>query len=134
MVDDSIPSDSMVDDDTLPDSDEEGWVQKWWRPSCAVVYLIICIFDFIIMPVYTAARTERVEIIIEEIAKLPATSQPTALTILGQKQVWKSLTLSEGGLFHLSFGAILGVAAWTRGREKVAKLQQLAVNAALKDK
>jgi hypothetical protein len=31
---------------------------------------------------------------------------------------WESLTLSNGGLIHLAFGAILGVTAWTRGMEK----------------
>ena len=35
-------------------------------------------------------------------------------------QVWTSLTLSNGGLIHLAFGAILGVAAFTRGQEKIA--------------
>ena len=33
---------------------------------------------------------------------------------------WQSLTLSNGGLIHLAFGAILGVSAWTRGQEKIA--------------
>ena len=35
---------------------------------------------------------------------------------------WVPLTLSNGGLIHLSFAAILGVAAYTRGQEKLAKV------------
>ena len=31
---------------------------------------------------------------------------------------WEPLTLVSGGMFHMSMGAILGVAAWTRGVEK----------------
>jgi hypothetical protein len=34
---------------------------------------------------------------------------------------WQSLTLSNGGLIHLSFGAILGVSAFSRGQEKIAQ-------------
>jgi hypothetical protein len=32
---------------------------------------------------------------------------------------WESLTLSNGGLIHLSFGAILGVYAFSRSQEKM---------------
>jgi hypothetical protein len=33
---------------------------------------------------------------------------------------WESLTLSNGGLIHLSFGAILGVYAFSRSQEKMS--------------
>jgi hypothetical protein len=36
---------------------------------------------------------------------------------------WQSLTLSNGGLIHMAFGAILGVAAYGRTQEKVASKQ-----------
>ena len=36
---------------------------------------------------------------------------------------WQSLTLSNGGLIHLAFGAILGVAAFSRGQEKLASMK-----------
>ena len=35
--------------------------------------------------------------------------------------LWNPLTLQGGGLFHISMGAVLGVAAWTRGQEKLAR-------------
>jgi hypothetical protein len=33
---------------------------------------------------------------------------------------WEPLTLQGAGLFHVAMGAILGVTAWSRGREKLA--------------
>jgi hypothetical protein len=68
------------------------------------LYMAICAFDFIIFPTLNML--------------LPA--------ILGHwsiehtYQPWQSLTLHNGGMIHLAFGAILGVAAWTRGQEKIA--------------
>lgn len=35
---------------------------------------------------------------------------------------WMPLTLQGAGLFHAAMGAILGIAAWTRGREKIARM------------
>jgi hypothetical protein len=37
--------------------------------------------------------------------------------------MWVPLTLQGGGLYHISMGAILGIAAWTRGKEKVASIE-----------
>jgi hypothetical protein len=33
---------------------------------------------------------------------------------------WNPLTLQGAGLYHVAMGAILGVAAWSRGQEKMA--------------
>jgi hypothetical protein len=33
------------------------------------------------------------------------------------------LTLLSGGIFHAAMGAVLGVAAWTRGQEKIERLK-----------
>ena len=64
----------------------------------AVQYFIICMFDFMLAPiglaVYAAMRD------------IPYVA-------------WVPLTLQGGGLYHLAMGAILGVTAWTRGREKI---------------
>jgi K+ transporter len=50
--------------------------------------------------------------------------QPLFMKLLGMNMtyvVWQSLTLQNGGFFHIAMGAVLGVAAWTRGQEKLAK-------------
>lgn len=69
----------------------------------ALTYMAICIFDFILAPLV-----------------LVALSIYTGNDLVS----WKSLTLSEGGLFHLSLGAILGVSAWTRGQVQVEVAKQ----------
>ena len=37
---------------------------------------------------------------------------------------WNPLTLQGAGLYHLAMGAILGVAAWSRGQEKITAMRQ----------
>jgi hypothetical protein len=84
--------------------ENENWVKTYWRPAMGWLYMIICGMDFVGFPLLTIF--------------LPVIFQPFGLTV--PYQVWTSLTLSNGGLIHLSFGAILGVAAFTRGQEKIA--------------
>lgn len=79
---------------------EEGWVKSRWRPALGWAYIIICLFDFIIGPIWWTMTQVDAE--------------------AGITQQWVPLTLAVNGLFHLSMGAILGVTAWSRGREKVA--------------
>lgn len=82
---------------------DKDWLQNKWRPISAMVYLGICIFDFVIFPMLWALFL--------------------VLTDSAEKSMmWDPLTLKGAGLFHISFGAILGVSAFTRGQEKVAKV------------
>ena len=84
---------------------EEEWLQRKWRPAVAVAYIVICSFDFILFPIAWAIF----------------------LQVTGHKVVaWEPLTLQGAGLFHASFGAILGVAAYSRGTEKTARNNTLA--------
>ena len=105
---------------------EHGF-KKFWRPIAAYVYLAICIFDFVGMPIYVSIQNNQVNS--EAFAEVRALSdKEVKLKALEQlelgKQEWHPLTLEGGGLFHLSFGAILGVAAFTRGQEKKAAIQR----------
>lgn len=75
----------------------DQWLQSHWRPAVGVAYIVINVFDFIIFPMLWTA-----------------TSYLTKHDITQ----WKPLTLEYTGVFHLAFGAILGVAAWSRGVEK----------------
>lgn len=81
---------------------QEDWMNRKWRPMMAVTYMAINIFDFIVGPIYY------------NILQFHSTN--------GQNiDMWQSLTLQGGGLIHVAFGAILGVAAWTRGQEKIVR-------------
>lgn len=37
-------------------------------------------------------------------------------------QSWDPLTLKESGFYHLAMSSIIGVAAWTRGQEKIKRI------------
>jgi len=79
------------------ESKSEQFMSAIWRPCMGFTYMIICLFDFVLGPMMN-----------------------TAFAFHASKEmvVWKSLTMSDGGMFHISMGAILGVAAWARGQEK----------------
>jgi hypothetical protein len=73
----------------------ESWIKQYWRPAIAWQYLAVCLFDFIIFPAAFMYLT---------------------------KQPWDPITLKEGGFYHLAMAAIIGVAAWTRGQEKIQRI------------
>lgn len=83
----------------------ESWVKTYWRPSMAWLYMAICFMDFIGFPFLAGIQP-----IIYKAVGIAAKYEP-----------WVSLTLQNGGLVHAAFGAILGVAAWTRGQEKLRR-------------
>jgi hypothetical protein len=77
----------------------EDWMNRKWRPAMGWMYMIVCIFDFIIFPVLWS---------------LLQAAQGGSVTTQ-----WNPITLIGGGLFHLAMGAVLGIAAWSRGQEKL---------------
>lgn len=81
-----------------PYAEQEHPFTYYWRPAMAWSYMAICLFDFIIAPTGTAMLITFYQ------STIP---------------VWKSLTLENGGIIHVAFGAILGVAAWGRTKESV---------------
>lgn len=103
----------------------ENKFKKYWRPIAAYVYLGICIFDFVIGPIWLEQANQTVNVVaFAEIRKFDDKDvQMRALdnVELGNRS-WAPLTLQGGGLFHLAFGSLLGIAAFTRGREKIAAI------------
>lgn len=88
---------------TTAEKRTQDWMTTKWRPLMAITYMATIWFDFIFGP------------IIFNILQLHNTGQ--AITS------WIPLTLQGGGLYHVAMGAILGIAAWTRGQEKVAVIR-----------
>lgn len=87
---------------------DETWINKKWRPAMAWMYMVICIFDFILFPVmFTFAQMW---------SKFSAQA-----THLDQ---WQPLTLMGAGLFHMAMGAVLGITAWSRGKEKITTFER----------
>jgi hypothetical protein len=81
---------------------DEHWMKSYWRPAMGWLYMLICFMDFVAFPA--------ISMFLPIMTKLPYIA-------------WQSLTLSNGGLIHMAFGAILGVAAYGRTQEKVNKAQ-----------
>lgn len=83
-----------------PNKKEESWINSKWRPAMGWLYMATCAFDFVIAPVLWS--------IIQALLNGNVSSQ------------WNPITLQGAGLYHLAMGAVLGVAAWSRGQEKMA--------------
>jgi len=95
--------------------------KKYWRPAAATVYLIICIFDFIIMPSIIEISNTKItnqQAITLALKFNDSASQMQSLSVFMEKRTWNPLTLLGSGFFHLSFGALLTGSAITRGLEK----------------
>jgi hypothetical protein len=125
--------------DAIDDDYDDGWddtdpttynledvFKRYWRPIAAYVYLAICLFDFIAMPIFKEMQRDSVNMqAFAEVMKIQ--DKDVQLKALEQLELnkleWHPITLEGGGLFHISFGAILGVAAWTRGAEKRAAIE-----------
>lgn len=100
---------------------DDSWFGVYWRPTAAIVYLVICLFDFVVYPTYINAWTDTLPRIVATIKDLPPESQAIVLTnkLVG----WEPLTLKGSGLFHVAFGAILGASVWARGQERVNEIR-----------
>lgn len=99
----TIDSDSEITKHQLS-IQNENWIKSYWRPGMGWLYMIMCAFDFIIFPMMMILS--------------PAVGSFLGINLTYQP--WTSLTLSNGGMIHIAFGAILGVTAYTRGQEKLA--------------
>lgn len=84
------------------DKESRDWINKRWRPAMGWMYMIVCIFDFIIFPImYTLVQFYEKEAVNDAFRQ------------------WQPLTLAGAGLFHMAMGAVLGIAAYGRTKEKL---------------
>lgn len=82
------------------DKESEHWVNSKWRPAMGWLYMSTCFADFILFPVLWS--------LLQALNHGQVTSQ------------WQPLTLQGAGLYHIAMGAVLGIAAYGRTKEKVA--------------
>ena len=78
---------------------KEDWMNSKWRPAMGWLYMFVCLFDFVLAPILW--------------------SLVQALYKGGVNVQWQPLTLQGAGLFHISMGAVLGLAAYGRTQEKL---------------
>jgi len=78
---------------------KEDWMNSKWRPMMGWMYMCVCSFDFVVAPILWSL---------------------TQSVFHGAVNVqWQPLTLQGAGLFHISMGAVLGIAAYGRTQEKL---------------
>jgi hypothetical protein len=75
------------------------WINNKWRPVMGWMYMAVCMTDFVVFPVLWS--------LLQALSKGAIASQ------------WQPLTLQGAGLFHIAMGAVLGVAAYGRTKEKL---------------
>lgn len=80
----------------------ETWFTVYWRPALGWQYVFICLFDFFLAPVFLTLYCY--------ITHTPYIK-------------WEPLTLQGGAFYHMAMGAVTGVSAWSRGREKIAAIE-----------
>jgi len=78
---------------------KEDWMNAKWRPMMGWMYMFVCLFDFVMAPIgWTSIQ---------------------ALFHGGINTQWQPLTLQGGGLFHVAMGAVIGISAYGRTKEKL---------------
>ncbi len=82
------------------DKDATDWINKKMRPMMGWIYMLTCTCDFVVFPVLWS--------LLQALSHGTVTSQ------------WQPLTLQGAGLYHIAMGAVLGIAAYGRTKEKVA--------------
>jgi len=86
-----------------------------WRWSALILYLAICFYDFVVVPVYFGLARPDLAMFID---LLNTVEDPLIQLELMKKMTGQHnpFTLMGGGLFHLAFGAILTGSAFGIGK------------------
>ena len=78
----------------------------YWRWTALSVYLVICLYDFMVVPIWYGLNGPDLATFIEILntVKDPLIQLELMKKMTGQHNPF---TLMNGGIFHLAFGAIL---------------------------
>ncbi len=78
----------------------------YWRWTALSVYLVICLYDFMVVPIWYGLNRPDLATFIEILntVKDPLIQLELMKKMTGQHNPF---TLMNGGIFHLAFGAIL---------------------------
>jgi len=95
----AAPTNAASGADVLVANDNTDWINKKWRPAMGWIYMLTCTMDFVVFPVLWS--------LLQAMSKGSVTMQ------------WQPLTLQGAGLYHIAMGAVLGIAAYGRTKEKI---------------
>lgn len=85
------------------------WISadEGWKSLAGLTYIIICIFDFIVIPAWIGLNRVDILLVFETVnfaSAEPAVQVALMETLMHQHS---PITLKGSGVFHISFGAIL---------------------------
>lgn len=94
-------------------SDHEGW-----KSVCGIVYLIICFFDFVVVPSWIGLTRQDtlLGLSMMDLKDLDPSVQIEMIRAMTLQH--EPFTLKGAGMFHLAFGALLTGSALTSIRRK----------------
>jgi hypothetical protein len=95
----AAPTNAASGADVLVANDNTDWINKKWRPVMGWIYMLTCTMDFVVFPILWS--------LLQALSKGSVTMQ------------WQPLTLQGAGLYHIAMGAVLGIAAYGRTKEKI---------------
>jgi hypothetical protein len=91
--------------------------REGWKALCGLTYIIICLFDFVVVPSWYGLTRPDIEIVMRNL--------PQTVDVVVQLEYLKILTethdpftLKISGLFHVAFGALLTGSAIFSGHKK----------------
>ena len=102
MIEEANLSESSESEKVIVADNNQNWLNTKCRPAMAWMYMSVCIFDFMIAPIFWS--------LVQVFGKGVVQNQ------------WNPLTLQGAGFFHLSMGAILGITAYGRTQEKMQEM------------
>ncbi len=90
-----------------------------WRWTALIIYLMICFYDFMFVPIWYGLNRPDISLFMEIIN---STEEPMVQMELMKKLTGQHnpFTLMGGGLFHLAFGAILTGSAFASKRQQLS--------------
>jgi hypothetical protein len=91
---------AAMGEESIITNTNESWINNKWRPLMSYMYMSVCIMDFIVFPVLWSMMQayDHGNVTVE----------------------WQPITLQGAGLFHMAMGAVIGVTAYGRTKEKIA--------------
>jgi len=83
-------------------------VRDYWRWTALITYLIICVYDFMVVPIYYGVARMGLDVdaymLNLQLIDDPLVQMEYLKKLVSQHEPF---TLKGGGLFHLAFGALL---------------------------
>ena len=96
---------------------------NYWRWTALITYVVICLFDFVIVPSYIGLTRPNPTDYLKTIDQIDEPLVSLEYLKIASQGVnrHEPFTLTNGGIFHISFGALLTGSVFGMNRENGKK-------------